>query len=36
LYWDRPKDQWPQKADGSLQMYTHPLDLHDVLAELER
>ncbi|WP_425374642.1 VOC family protein [Pseudolabrys taiwanensis] len=36
LYWDRPKDQWPQMPDGSLKMYTHPLDLHDLLAELER
>jgi catechol 2,3-dioxygenase len=34
LYWDRPKDQWPQKADGSLEMFTRPLDLHDLLAEL--
>jgi catechol 2,3-dioxygenase len=36
LYWDRPKDQWPSKADGSLQMFTHPLDLHDLLAELDK
>lgn len=36
LYWDRPKDQWPQKPDGSLEMFTRPLDLHDVLKELER
>ena len=36
LYWDRPKDQWPKKPDGGLQMFTHPLDLHDLLAELDR
>jgi catechol 2,3-dioxygenase len=36
LYWDRPKDQWPKKPDGSLRMYTNPLDLHDLLAELDR
>src|ERR1044071_4819227 len=36
LYWDRPKDKWPQKPDGSLQMFTHPLDLHDLLAELDK
>src|SRR6201993_4589771 len=36
LYWDRPKDQWPQKQDGSLEMFTHPLDLHDLLAELDK
>jgi catechol 2,3-dioxygenase len=36
LYWDRLKEQWPQKADGSLEMFTRPLDLHDLLKELER
>lgn len=27
LYWDRPKAEWPRKADGSLAMITAPLDL---------
>ena len=36
LYRDRPKEEWPQKPDGSLQMFTHPLDLHDLLAELDK
>ena len=36
LYWDRPKEMWPQEKDGSLRMFTNPLDLHDLLAELER
>lgn len=36
LYWDRPKDQWPQKPDGSLEMYTRPLDLQDLINELNR
>lgn len=31
LYWDRPPAQWPRKADGSLDMFTHPLDLEDLL-----
>ncbi|MGZ5244575.1 MAG: VOC family protein [Bacteroidia bacterium] len=35
LYWDRPKDQWPKKADGSIDMFTHPLDLEDLLKEAE-
>lgn len=35
LYWDRPKDQWPQKEDGSLDMYTRPLDLNDLLQEIK-
>jgi catechol 2,3-dioxygenase len=34
LYRDRPRDQWPQKTDGSVDMYTHPLDLEDLLREL--
>lgn len=35
LYWDRPKDLWPKKADGSINMFTHALDLDDLLKELE-
>lgn len=35
LYWDRPKELWPQKADGSLEMYTRPLDIVDLLKELD-
>jgi catechol 2,3-dioxygenase len=35
LYWDRPQDQWPRAADGSVTMYTHPLDLKSLLAEAE-
>jgi catechol 2,3-dioxygenase len=27
LYWDRPKEKWPKKADGSIEMFTRPLDL---------
>jgi catechol 2,3-dioxygenase len=35
LYWDRPKELWPSKADGSLDMYTKALDLDDLLRTLE-
>jgi catechol 2,3-dioxygenase len=35
LYWDRPKDQWPKKPDGSLDMYTEPLDIDDLLKEIK-
>jgi catechol 2,3-dioxygenase len=35
LYWDRPKEQWPSKPDGSLDMYTRPLDLQGLLSEIE-
>lgn len=31
LYWDKPADQWPKKADGSLDMYTRSLDLQNLL-----
>lgn len=34
LYWDRPQTEWPQKPDGSLEMYTKSLDLEDLLQEL--
>lgn len=34
LYWDKPKELWPHKADGSLEMYTRPLDLRDLLSTL--
>lgn len=34
LYWDRPKDLWPKNEDGSLNMYTIPLDLNDLLEEI--
>ena len=33
LYWDRLKDQWPKKANGSIDMYTQSLDLDDLLKE---
>lgn len=33
LYWDRPRDKWPRKADGSLAMFTEPLDLEALLNE---
>ena len=36
LYWDRPKEQWPRAADGSLHMFTHPLDLEALLKEETR
>lgn len=34
LYWDRPVDQWPHKPDGSLDVFTHSLDLEGLLGEL--
>lgn len=33
LYWDRPESNWPRNSDGSLAMYTRPLDLRPLLEE---
>jgi catechol 2,3-dioxygenase len=35
LYWDRPRGDWPRAEDGSIAMITAPLDLRDLLSELE-
>ena len=35
LYWDRPRETWRYHADGSIDMVTLPLDLGDLLSELE-
>jgi catechol 2,3-dioxygenase len=35
LYWDRPRELWPKKEDGSLDMYTRILDLEDLVKELK-
>lgn len=34
LYWDRPRNQWPHKDDGSVDMYTRPLDMEGLLKEI--
>ena len=37
LYWDRPREVWPRTPDGEgIAMYTAPLDLEDLLRELDR
>ena len=35
LYWDRPREQWPKKEDGSMDMFTRAFDLEGLLKELE-
>jgi catechol 2,3-dioxygenase len=35
LYWDRPRNDWPRTPQGTLAMYTRPLDLENLLAEAE-
>ncbi|CAN5165774.1 VOC family protein [soil metagenome] len=34
LYWDRPREEWPRSADGKVAMFTAPLDLRSLIAEL--
>ncbi|NNE36003.1 MAG: glyoxalase [Rhodothermales bacterium] len=34
LYRDRPTDEWPQNGNGELEMFTRPLDIEALLAEL--
>lgn len=31
LYWDKPRSKWPVKADGSIRMYTHQLNLEELM-----
>jgi catechol 2,3-dioxygenase len=33
LYRDRPPNAWPRTAEGKIDMYTRPFDLHSLLAE---
>ena len=33
LYRDRSESEWPRSASGDLAMFTHPLDLDNLLAE---
>ena len=35
LYWDRPKKEWPKQEGDRVAMFTAPLDVHGLLAELE-
>ena len=34
IYCDRARDQWPRDAQGHVVMYTEPLDLESLMAEL--
>lgn len=35
LYWDKPRSNWPMTVEGELQMFTKPLNLDDLLKELQ-
>ncbi len=34
IYVDRPRKEWPQDKDGKLVMFTHPLNLDNLLSEI--
>ena len=36
LHWDKPKELWTYKEDGSLEMFTKQLDLENLLEELNQ
>ena len=36
LYWDKPREQWPVNKDGGIEMYTHTLDVFNLLSELKK
>jgi catechol 2,3-dioxygenase len=36
LYWDRPREEWPRAADGSIEMISAPLDLGALRAAAEQ
>ena len=35
LYWDRPQELWPRKADGTIEMFSHPLNLEELISFIE-
>ena len=34
LYYDKPKDKWPRKQNGELDMFTKSLDIDNLLSEI--
>ncbi len=36
IYRDRPRNEWPVDASGNQTMYTHRLDLRELLTELDK
>jgi catechol 2,3-dioxygenase len=36
LYWDKPQTVWPRDNAGNIAMVTDPLDLNDLLKEIEK
>lgn len=36
LYWDKPKESWPLDSTGKLKMVSDPLDLENLLKEIDK
>jgi catechol 2,3-dioxygenase len=36
LYWDKPRDKWPEDENGNLMMTTDALDVENLLREIQR
>jgi len=36
IYADRPQTEWPRDSNGNIIMYTRPLNLESLMAELEK
>ena len=34
LYYDKPKEKWPRKQNGELEMFTKALDIDNLLSEI--
>lgn len=35
LYWDKPRDQWPENPQGGIEMHTRALDVDGLLMEAD-
>ena len=35
LYTDRPRELWPKDNNGNVKMFTQPLDIRNLLSELD-
>ncbi len=35
LYWDRPRELWPYKSDGGIDIFTKAIDLENLLMEID-
>lgn len=36
LYWDKPIELWPKNKNGELEMFTRPLDISNLMMEIQK